>query len=68
MVIVVGLIDQVQRPPKLFSTIQVIVDEKKQERMYLLTGSHQLGLHEAISQSLASRTGLLELLPLTNHN
>lgn len=47
------------------SYIQVIVDEKKQNGQYVLTGSHQLSLHQAVSQSLAGRTALLTLLPLS---
>jgi uncharacterized protein len=33
--------------------------------MFILTGSHQLELHAAISQSLAGRTAILKLLPLS---
>ena len=33
--------------------------------MFVLTGSHQLELQEAVSQSLAGRTALLTLLPMT---
>jgi len=33
--------------------------------MFILNGSHQLELHEAISQSLAGRTALLTLLPMS---
>ncbi len=33
--------------------------------MFILTGSHQMELHQAISQSLAGRTALLTLLPLS---
>ncbi len=43
----------------------MIVDEKKKKGMFILTGSHQLKLHEAISQSLAGRTALLQLLPMS---
>ena len=59
------IIDEVQRVPKLLSYIQVIVDEKGQKGMFILTGSHQLDLNQAIAQSLAGRTALLHLLPLT---
>lgn len=31
---------------------------------FVLTGSHQLLLREAVTQSLAGRTGILHLLPL----
>ena len=33
--------------------------------MFILTGSHQLELHQAITQSLAGRTAILTLLPLS---
>lgn len=59
------ILDEIQRVPKLLSYIQVIVDEKKQPGLFILTGSHQLALHQAITQSLAGRTALLKLLPLT---
>ena len=60
-----AILDEIQRVPELLSYIQVIVDEKKQDVLFILTGSHQLSLHEAISQSLAGRTALLTLLPMT---
>lgn len=59
--------DEVQRLPQLLSYLQVIVDEKKQKGMYILTGSHQSELHEAVAQSLAGRTAILHLLPLCFH-
>lgn len=60
-----AVIDEVQRVPGLLSYIQVIVDEKKQNGQYILTGSHQLNLQNQISQSLAGRTAILNLLPLS---
>lgn len=59
------IIDEVQRVPELLSYIQVMADETKKRGQYILTGSHQLALREAVSQSLAGRTALLELLPLS---
>lgn len=59
------IIDEIQRVPELLSWIQVRVDEGKSKGAYILTGSHQLRLREAISQSLAGRTALLQLLPLS---
>ena len=59
------IIDEVQRVPHLLSFIQVLVDEKKEKGLFLLTGSHQLSLSEAVSQSLAGRTALLRLLPFS---
>ena len=59
-----AILDEIQRVPELLSYIQPLVDEKDQKGMFILTGSHQLELQEAISQSLAGRTALLTLLPL----
>lgn len=60
-----AIIDEIQRVPKLLSYLQVMVDQKQQNGLYILTGSQQLDLHEAISQSLAGRTALISLLPLS---
>ncbi|MEE9337671.1 MAG: AAA family ATPase [Methylococcaceae bacterium] len=59
------IFDEVQRTPHLLSYLQVIVDESKQNGQFVLTGSHQLELKAAITQSLAGRTGILNLLPLS---
>jgi len=59
------VIDEIQRVPELLSYIQAIVDEEQQNGRFVLTGSHQLRLREAVSQSLAGRTALLNLLPLS---
>lgn len=59
------IIDEIQRVPDLLSYIQVIVDDKQESGAFLLTGSHQQTLNEAVSQSLAGRTALLRLLPLS---
>lgn len=49
----------------MLSYIQGIVDEKETLGLYILAGSHQLSLQNEISQSLAGRTGILHLLPLS---
>lgn len=59
------ILDEIQQVPQLLSYIQVIVDESKQHGKFILTGSHQLALHEAVSQSLAGRTAILNLFPMT---
>lgn len=59
------IIDEIQRVPELLSYIQALSDKSKNRGQYILTGSHQVRLHEAVSQSLAGRTGLLSLLPLS---
>ena len=61
------IIDEIQRVPMLLSYIQGLVDEQGGSGHYVLTGSHHLALHEAVSQSLAGRTSILTLLPLSLH-
>ena len=60
-----AVLDEVQRAPELLSYIQVIVDEQRRNGRFLLTGSSQLLLDERTTQSLAGRTALLTLLPLS---
>ena len=60
-----AILDEIQRVPHLLSYIQGIVDERDQSGLFILTGSHQLELQQEISQSLAGRTGMLKLLPLS---
>lgn len=60
-----GVLDEIQRLPGLLSYIQGIVDQKKKAGMFILTGSHQPGLHQSVSQSLAGRTAVLTLLPFS---
>ncbi len=60
------IIDEIQRVPELLSAIQVIVDENRGKNgRFILTGSHQPSLQRGIAQSLAGRTSILTLLPLS---
>ena len=59
-------LDEAQNLPDLFSYIQGLVDENPQ-RKYILTGSSNFSLLKNVSQSLAGRTAVFELLPLSYH-
>jgi len=59
------IFDEIQRAPHLISYLQSIVDESGKTGQFVLTGSHQLELRAAITQSLAGRTGILNLLPFS---
>ncbi len=61
-----AILDEVQRVPDLLSYIQGVVDEDKRMGQFILTGSSQILLLDKINQSLAGRTVLLTLLPLSN--
>ena len=60
-----GVIDEIQRVPALLSWIQAMVDEQRPAAPLVLTGSHQIDLLKGVSQSLAGRTSLLQLLPMS---
>jgi predicted AAA+ superfamily ATPase len=59
-----AILDEIQRAPELLSYLQGIVDADPSPGRFVLTGSQNLALLEGVSQSLAGRTALLELLPL----
>jgi uncharacterized protein len=60
-----AIFDEVQKVPDIFSYLQGIVDKTDIKGMYILTGSQQFELIENISQSLAGRTAIIKLLPLS---
>ncbi len=59
------IIDEAQYAPDLFSYLQTHVDSANKEGMYILSGSQNFQLMEKISQSLAGRVAILELLPFS---
>ncbi|HET7862972.1 MAG TPA: ATP-binding protein [Burkholderiaceae bacterium] len=61
------VIDEVQRAPQLLSYLQTAVDATPGMGRFILTGSQNLLLSAAVSQSLAGRAGYLELFPLAWH-
>jgi predicted AAA+ superfamily ATPase len=58
------IIDEIQRVPDLLSYIQGIVDADDRLGRFVLTGSQQFHMMEKISQTLAGRTAIVNLLPL----
>lgn len=59
------IIDEVQYAPDLLSYIQEKVDETGMAGHFIITGSQNLQLIENVTQSLAGRTTILKLLPLS---
>ena len=59
------VLDEAQRVPELLSYLQTAVDDDRRPGRYVVTGSQNLLLSAAVSQSLAGRAGFLELLPLS---
>ncbi|MCC6290095.1 MAG: ATP-binding protein [Chitinophagaceae bacterium] len=60
-----AILDEVQRVPDIFRYLQELLDNNKARGQFILTGSNNFLLQEQISQSLAGRTGYLQLLPLS---
>ena len=60
-----AVIDEAQHAPELFSELQGVVDAAGQMGLFVLTGSQNLSLLSQVTQSLAGRTALVELLPLS---
>ncbi len=59
------ILDEVQWVPELFSYLQVVTDERNRVGEYILTGSQNFLLSNQISQSLAGRVAILNLLPFS---
>ena len=57
------ILDEAQNTPDLLSYIQGLVDHNPEKR-FVLSGSSQFSVIVKITQSLAGRTGVLELMPL----
>ncbi len=60
-----AILDEVQRAPELLSVIQGLVDERDSPGRFILTGSQQFHLMAKVSQTLAGRTALVQLLPFS---
>ena len=60
-----AILDEIQRAPQLLSYLQPMVDENPEPGRFILTGSQQFEVMTTITQSLAGRTALLKLLPLS---
>ncbi len=59
------ILDEFQHVPELPSYIQTIVDSEKKDGYFILTGSQNFLMNQAISQSLAGRISIHTLLPLS---
>jgi len=61
-----AVLDEIQRLPSLLSYIQSFVDNDNRPGLFIITGSHQPELQQAVSQTLAGRTAILHLLPFSH--
>ena len=59
------IIDEIQYAPNLLRYIKISVDNSEKKALYYLTGSQQFNLMNDVSESLAGRVGILNLLGLS---
>ncbi len=59
------IIDEVQYAPDLLRYIKIAVDNSEEKAIFYLTGSQQFHLMKNISESLAGRIGIVNLLGLS---
>lgn len=62
-----AVLDEIQNSPQLPSYLQEIIDREPAPGRWILTGSHNLSVMESTSQSLAGRSAVVHLLPLSRH-
>ena len=60
------IIDEVQYAPQLFSYIKIAVDRERKNGMYWLTGSQKFHLMKGVTESLAGRVAIVDLLGFSN--
>jgi predicted AAA+ superfamily ATPase len=61
------ILDEVQHAPDLLSYMQTIIDREKKKGYFIITGSQNLLVNEAVTQTLAGRLAILTLFPLSIH-
>ncbi len=59
------ILDEIQHAPELLSYMQTIVDREKNNGYFIITGSQNFLVDQAITQTLAGRMAVLTLLPLS---
>jgi len=60
------IIDEIQYAPSLFRYLKVLIDKDKKPGRFILTGSQNFILMQGISESLAGRCGILNMLNLSS--
>lgn len=60
-----AIVDEIQNCPQITSYLQEIIDQDPTPGRWILTGSHNLSVMASTSQSLAGRSAVVHLLPLS---
>lgn len=59
------IVDEIQYAPNLFRYIKIIADDSGKKGQFFLTGSQQFKMMKNVSESLAGRIGIINLLGLS---
>lgn len=59
------IIDEVQKVPEIFNSIKYLVDKKRENGKFILTGSANILMLPKLSESLAGRIEIIRLMPFT---
>ena len=59
------IIDEVQYAPSLFRYLKTVIDARKDPGRFILTGSQNFQVMQGISESLAGRCGILNMMNLS---
>jgi predicted AAA+ superfamily ATPase len=62
-----AILDEIQNSPQITSYLQEIIDREPAPCRWILTGSRNLSVMQTTSQSLAGRSAVVHLLPLSRH-
>lgn len=60
------ILDEIQRAPECFVVLKYLIDSDRKAGMYILTGSQKYELMKGVSESLAGRVGIIDMLGLSN--
>lgn len=60
------ILDEIQRAPEAFISLKYMIDSDRHAGMYLLTGSQKYDLMSSVSESLAGRINIINMLGLSN--
>ncbi len=60
------ILDEIQNAPQLFNYVRTIIDQHPRRMgQWLFTGSQELPLMKGVTESMAGRAAILELLPMS---
>lgn len=60
-----AVLDEAQKEPELFSYLQGIIDEPSYDGKFIITGSQNFLLLKGVTQTLAGRAGIVNVLPFS---